>query len=617
MVDRLLVERAAGGSMEAFGQIYEIIYPKAVQIIRAMSRDQDVAEQVVQDTVVHFMQKDCEVLKKLEDYSRFEPYFLTAAKNRYLNFYKSKRTQAGDVKEVYVDELYDVNEDGELDRYLGEGQAMSPEQYVEHQEVRDILLGMIDELPDTQKEAFNLFVIGDMKQAEIAQTMGVPLNTVKSYLQYAKKKLAAKVTEYEKKNDTKLHSVLPILPFLRLMFAQESIPMPNLETLLAAAGTTAGAASTGVIGSGTVVRGTSAAGSSATGTSAAGTFTGTSAAGAANSAAAVTAAATGGKVAAASGLMGKVIACIVAAAVVGAAAVTVPKMMNRQTTENADVPVVNDAATLEGEGAVEETIVTEPLPEETVEMLPLFDENGKQVVMEPGVWYDYHTLAPSGAEAVGQAMVYNYQIIDGNEYLPAKEGFVWKIADIAIYFPEDKGFQIREDGENCYDPVSFETMSTEVDEDFTAFPIQWHGQEVECLVKKDALLYETMHKTYILREAYQVPADFDGMALALRSSAIAGDERNHLSDYFGDGEGFLVYRFGNEVDADISELTNMENRIPMDPAGFYVGPDGSVLSDEDFWNYDTSGLERGFRMMSPTRVSVWFGDSFGWVNVMW
>ena len=479
MVDRLLVERAAGGSMEAFGQIYEIIYPKAVQIIRAMSRDQDVAEQVVQDTVVHFMQKDCEVLKKLEDYSRFEPYFLTAAKNRYLNFYKSKRTQAGDVKEVYVDELYDVNEDGELDRYLGEGQAMSPEQYLEHQEVRDILLGMIDELPDTQKEAFNLFVIGDMKQAEIAQTMGVPLNTVKSYLQYAKKKLAAKVTEYEKKNDTKLHSVLPILPFLRLMFAQESIPMPNLETLLAAAGTTAGAASTGVIGSGTVVRGTSAAGSSATGTSAAGTFTGTSAAGAANSAAAVTAAATGGKVAAASGLMGKVIACIVAAAVVGAAAVTVPKMMNRQPTENADVPVVNDAATLEDEGAVEETIVTEPLPEETVEMLPLFDENGKQVVMEPGVWYDYHTLAPSGAETVGQAMVYNYQIIDGNEYLPTKEGFVWKIADIAIYFPEDKGFRIREDGENCYDPVSFETMSTEVDEDFTAFPIQWHGQEVD------------------------------------------------------------------------------------------------------------------------------------------
>ena len=65
MVDAMLVERAAGGNIDAFGQIYEIIYPKAVKYVESMSKDAGAAEQVVQDTVVYFMQDNCKALYSL------------------------------------------------------------------------------------------------------------------------------------------------------------------------------------------------------------------------------------------------------------------------------------------------------------------------------------------------------------------------------------------------------------------------------------------------------------------------------------------------------------------------------------------------------------------------
>ena len=325
MVDAMLVERAAGGNMDAFGQIYEIIYPKAVKYVESMSKDAGAAEQVVQDTVVYFMQDNCKALKGLQDYSSFEPYFFQAVKNRYFNLYKSKRTKSGDVKEVYVNEIYDVSQDGELDNYFGVDQTMTPEQYAEHEEIKEILTGMIDELPDTQKEAFNLFVIGDMKQVEIAKVMDVPLNTVKSYLQYAKKKLSAKIEEYEKKNDIKLHSVLPILPFLRFMYGSEKITLPEFSQLCTTAGVT-----------GT----TATAAASATGT-----------AGAAVTETAAATAVTAVAAKAGAGIATKVIAGIVVAAVVGTGAVVGPKLLRNDSPNT----VENDAVQSESSSSVMDT----------------------------------------------------------------------------------------------------------------------------------------------------------------------------------------------------------------------------------------------------------------------
>lgn len=348
MVDAILVERASRGDMDAFGEIYAQVYGKCVKHIRGMCKDEPLAEQVVQETVVHFMENDFRALKNLQDYSKLDSYFFSAATNHFRNIYKRGKTKTGDVREVFVDEIYDVDEDARLDRYFGVSESMTPEQLVEHQEIKDILMSMVDELPDTQKEAFNLFVIGEMKQTQIATIMDVPLNTVKSYLQYAKKKLHKKIEDYEKKTGTKLHSMVPILPFLRLIYASEEIMRPDLSTLLASAGTAAatgtagiGAASAASAGSGTAaasVGGGTAAASVATGTAAASSVGASTTTGAAVVAGA--AAKVGG------GLVTKVVAGVLAAAVVGTGAVVVPKLVDNTPV---DEPVINDTVIIQPE----------------------------------------------------------------------------------------------------------------------------------------------------------------------------------------------------------------------------------------------------------------------------
>lgn len=311
MLDVLLVERAANCDMEAFGSIYNILYPQAMKFLLSMSVNQDNAEQVIQDTFIEFLKDDCRAIKNLRDYSSFEPYFFRSLKNRYFNLFhrENKRTKNDERRDISIDELYDVKEDGALDDFFGAAHSVSPEEIAEREEIKDILLAMIDELPTTQKEAFNLSIIGDMKYSEIAQAMDVPENTVKSYILYAKKKLRTKIEEYEKKSGVKLHSVIPILPFLRLMYGQENVAVPSLETLLSAAEASAATASTAAAGS----SGASAAAS-----------TGVSLGGAAASVSSVAVGAA--KVGA--GIATKVIAGIVAAAVVGTTAIMLPTVFH-------------------------------------------------------------------------------------------------------------------------------------------------------------------------------------------------------------------------------------------------------------------------------------------------
>lgn len=339
MVDAILVERASRGDMDAFGEIYAQVYGKCVKHIRGMCKDEPLAEQVVQETVVHFMENDFRALKNLQDFSKFDSYFFSAATNHFRNIYKRGKTKTGDVREVFVDEIYDVDEDARLDRYFGVSESMTPEQLVEHQEIKDILMSMVDELPDTQKEAFNLFVIGEMKQTQIATIMDVPLNTVKSYLQYAKKKLHKKIEDYEKKTGTKLHSVVPILPFLRLIYASEEIMRPDLSTLLASAGTAAATGTAGI--------GAASAASAGSGTAAASVGGGTAAASAVGTGTTTgVAAAAGAAVKAGGGIVTKVIAGVLAAAVVGTGAVVVPKLVDNTPV---DEPVINDTVIIQPE----------------------------------------------------------------------------------------------------------------------------------------------------------------------------------------------------------------------------------------------------------------------------
>ncbi len=115
----------------------------------------------------------------------------------------------------------------------------------------------------------------------ISEKLGIPLGTVKSRLNYARKAIKASVEEYEKKNNIKLHA-LPFFPFIKWVFAGaetagSGVAASVAEGVSVATGTAisiSGGATAATVAAGTTAAvGTTAAatgiGAAATGTTAA------------------------------------------------------------------------------------------------------------------------------------------------------------------------------------------------------------------------------------------------------------------------------------------------------------------------------------------------------------
>lgn len=86
-----------------------------------------------------------------------------------------------------------------------------PEDILENQETQRIIRQMIDDLPVNQYLCILEYYYNGLKEAEVAQKLDMPLNTVKTNLSRAKKKLRLVIEDTEKKEGIRLHSMAWLL----------------------------------------------------------------------------------------------------------------------------------------------------------------------------------------------------------------------------------------------------------------------------------------------------------------------------------------------------------------------------------------------------------------------
>ena len=89
-------------------------------------------------------------------------------------------------------------------------------------------LEILDQLPEDQRLVIGMFYYEEMSVKDIAFTLGVSDNTVKSRLSYGRKKVKELVLDLEKKG-TKLYTVAPFTFFLYLLRRLESAPADPAE----------------------------------------------------------------------------------------------------------------------------------------------------------------------------------------------------------------------------------------------------------------------------------------------------------------------------------------------------------------------------------------------------
>ena len=234
---RQLVEAARRGDSDAYTQLYQLSIEGALGRARSLVRSEQDALDVVQDSYIQAFRS----LDRLEKPESFQPWLNRIVTNRCKNLLaRSKALRF---------ETSLTGEDGEDWEQEDETIQFRPDESLDYAESQRLVREIVDGLPDEQRVCILLHFFQGMKLAEIAQTLEVPENTVKSRLHYAKGKIEKQVRELERRG-TKLY-VFPFFPFLHWAMEQSTAELAAsssarlLPAITASVGSAAGAAAGG------------------------------------------------------------------------------------------------------------------------------------------------------------------------------------------------------------------------------------------------------------------------------------------------------------------------------------------------------------------------------------
>ncbi|MBR0092484.1 MAG: RNA polymerase sigma factor [Lachnospiraceae bacterium] len=175
---------------DAFAFLYENTWESKFRVARQYMKNDADAEDVLQEAYLRAWKS----LKTLKDPGTFSSWLTTIVSRTALNTLKRKQP-------LLFSEMDAENEDGEAYTWEQEDfrTEYRPEQAYTEQERRTILHEMIDSLSDEQRMCVLMYYVDEQPVKDIAEAAGCPENTVKSRLNYGRKKLKAKAEELEKK----------------------------------------------------------------------------------------------------------------------------------------------------------------------------------------------------------------------------------------------------------------------------------------------------------------------------------------------------------------------------------------------------------------------------------
>ncbi|MBF1046585.1 MAG: RNA polymerase sigma factor [Porphyromonadaceae bacterium] len=144
---------------------------------RSLTKDEADAEDLTQDTTLRVLNN----YDKFVDNVNFKGWVLKIMRNIFINnYHKLVRTQ----------ELIDYNVDAYNVPLMSDGGENTPEGSIDIKEITEA----ISALQPTLKEPFSMYVSG-YKYSEIAETLGIPLGTVKSRIFFARQELQRKLRD--------------------------------------------------------------------------------------------------------------------------------------------------------------------------------------------------------------------------------------------------------------------------------------------------------------------------------------------------------------------------------------------------------------------------------------
>ena len=205
------VEAALQGNADAFSELYESTQNNMYYLALKYMKNPDDAKDVLQDAYIKAWQS----LPTLKDPEHFPAWLGRIVANTAKNMLVKKKPDL-------FSELEKENEDGDefVFQIEDENTSYQPELNYTQKETQILVRELIDSLSDEQRFCILMYHLEGQSIKEIAETLDVSENTVKSRLNYGRKALKNKAEELKKKG-YQLYSIAP-LPLLLYLLRSES-----------------------------------------------------------------------------------------------------------------------------------------------------------------------------------------------------------------------------------------------------------------------------------------------------------------------------------------------------------------------------------------------------------
>ncbi len=181
-----LIRRILSGDDKAFSILMRK-YQKGVHaLIWRKIGDFHIAEEITQDTFIQVYKK----LGTLEDPNRFEGWLYVIANRRCINWIKRNKAK---MDKLNMQPLEDTRpEEVEEASYA---HHISHQREIENTQRRqDLAKRLLQQLPESERTVVTLHFLGEMTAKEISKFLGVSVNTIKSRLRRARKRLEKEET---------------------------------------------------------------------------------------------------------------------------------------------------------------------------------------------------------------------------------------------------------------------------------------------------------------------------------------------------------------------------------------------------------------------------------------
>lgn len=209
-----LIEKAKRNDQEAISELYWYSSSELLRVVKVMVKDDDTVNDILQDTYIKAFAR----LDQLQNPERLIPWLKVIANNTAKDWLKKKKpilfSEMSNQEGMDGLSFVETRESTDID--------VNPEMAADEKEVQRLVMEILDQLPEDQRMVVGMFYYEEMPVKNIAETLGVSENTVKSRLVYARKKVKEQVLELEKQG-TKLYTVAPFVFFLYLLRRLESI----------------------------------------------------------------------------------------------------------------------------------------------------------------------------------------------------------------------------------------------------------------------------------------------------------------------------------------------------------------------------------------------------------